>query len=242
MAPQPLPQEHLERSFHDLEGIIDTMNCGLIIRHLDRTIAFANQRALDWLGYAEEELVGQSLLAILPPEIHELALGEMKATEEGDVRGRLTVIMRKDSTTFPALLLPQRILSPEGEPVGTSAVLIELGTIQTAKQAGYSSENHIRERLDRIAMEIQSISLSAAIPSGEPLPLEHPDLEGLTPREREVLQLLVSGERVPAIAQSLFISQHTVRNHLKSIYRKVDVNTQSELIQRIRALGQSGSE
>ena len=74
------------------------------------------------------------------------------------------------------------------------------------------------------------------------LPLEHPALAGLTPREREVLQLLVSGERVPAIAQHLFISQHTVRNHLKSIYRKVDVGTQSELIHRVRALGRSGSD
>ena len=75
MAPQPLPHEHLERSFHDLEGIIDTMNCGVIVRYLDRTIAFANQRVLDWLGYSEQELLGQSLLTILPPEIHELALG-----------------------------------------------------------------------------------------------------------------------------------------------------------------------
>ena len=47
----------------------------------------------------------------------------------------------------------------------------------------------------------------------------------------------VAGKRVPAISKSLHISPHTVRNHLKSIYRQIGVGSQSELIEHVRVLG-----
>jgi DNA-binding CsgD family transcriptional regulator len=58
--------------------------------------------------------------------------------------------------------------------------------------------------------------------------------EELTLREREVLASVVNGWRVSQIAPKLFISVHTVRNHLKSIYRKLDIHSQRELIERAR--------
>jgi DNA-binding CsgD family transcriptional regulator len=63
------------------------------------------------------------------------------------------------------------------------------------------------------------------------------ELADLSVREREVVALLMAGERAPAIAKQLHISPHTVRNHLKSVFRKLGVGSQSELIQRIRTLG-----
>ncbi len=55
-------------------------------------------------------------------------------------------------------------------------------------------------------------------------------------REREVLELLVGGDRVVAIAEQLFISDHTVRNHLKSMFRKTGTSSQAELIKFVRTL------
>ena len=222
--------------------MIATINCGLVVRDLDRKIAFANRKMLELLGYAEHELVGSPLEILIPPEVRELALGEMKATEQGDIRARLLVIQRKDSTTFPAVMIPQRLFSEDGQLIGTCAVVVDLGAIQTAKQAGYQAEDRVRARLDRIAIELQSIGLAAGIRMGEAVSLDHPDLDELTPREKEILQLLVAGERVPSIAKQLFISQHTVRNHLKSMYRKVEVGTQSELIHRVRSLSDPRSK
>jgi hypothetical protein len=43
-------------------------------------------------------------------------------------------------------------------------------------------------------------------------------------------------QSVPAIATEFHISQQTVRNHLKSIYRQLSVGNQSELIEHIRNL------
>lgn len=58
-------------------------------------------------------------------------------------------------------------------------------------------------------------------------------LKQLTPREQEILQHLYAHHRVSAIAQMLYISPHTVRNHLKSIYRKLRVKSQVELMMQI---------
>lgn len=55
-------------------------------------------------------------------------------------------------------------------------------------------------------------------------------LDGLTDREVEVLRLLAGGQANRAIAARLFISEHTVRNHLARIYRKLDVTTRREAV------------
>jgi DNA-binding CsgD family transcriptional regulator len=40
---------------------------------------------------------------------------------------------------------------------------------------------------------------------------------------------------VGAIAERLKVSEHTVRNHLKAVYRKLDVHSQVELLSRWRS-------
>lgn len=53
---------------------------------------------------------------------------------------------------------------------------------------------------------------------------------GLSKRETEVLVLLAKGRNVPSISEKLFISQNTVRSHVKRIYWTLDVHSQQELI------------
>jgi two-component system nitrate/nitrite response regulator NarL len=64
---------------------------------------------------------------------------------------------------------------------------------------------------------------------------DHPDVAVLSGREREILSELVTELRVPAIAKKLFICPHTVRKHLESMYRKLEVPDQASLIERIRS-------
>jgi DNA-binding CsgD family transcriptional regulator len=58
----------------------------------------------------------------------------------------------------------------------------------------------------------------------------------LTPRQREILALLVDGERAKHIAARLTISETTVRNHIRAILRALDVNSQLEAVARARTL------
>ncbi|CAN5655420.1 hypothetical protein BH10ACT10_BH10ACT10_01160 [soil metagenome] len=61
-----------------------------------------------------------------------------------------------------------------------------------------------------------------------------PGLEKLTTREFHVVNMLLQGDRVPAIARSLFLSQSTVRNHLSSVFAKLGVSSQQALITLLR--------
>jgi DNA-binding NarL/FixJ family response regulator len=52
----------------------------------------------------------------------------------------------------------------------------------------------------------------------------------LTSREREVLNLLARGMSNAAIAEELFITNKTVKNHLSRIYEKIGVHSRAEAI------------
>lgn len=53
------------------------------------------------------------------------------------------------------------------------------------------------------------------------------ELNALTDREREVLDLLAQGLTNKEIAEKLFITTNTVKRHLKAIFEKLDVHTRS---------------
>lgn len=55
-------------------------------------------------------------------------------------------------------------------------------------------------------------------------------LSRLTPREREVLDLMVAGMDRAAVAQRLFLSINTVRTHTKNILSKLDVHSSLEAV------------
>jgi DNA-binding NarL/FixJ family response regulator len=56
--------------------------------------------------------------------------------------------------------------------------------------------------------------------------------EPLTAREEEVLRAMVQGHIKKEIADLLDISQHTVDMHLRSVYRKLHVRTQTEAVSK----------
>ena len=55
-------------------------------------------------------------------------------------------------------------------------------------------------------------------------------LDPLTVREQEVLQLILSGKSNREIAGALFISESTVKTHVRNIFSKYDVGSRAELI------------
>jgi len=58
------------------------------------------------------------------------------------------------------------------------------------------------------------------------------DIEPLTCREEDVLRQLVKGHIKKEIADQLNISQHTVDMHLRSVYRKLHVRSQTEAVSK----------
>ncbi len=94
-------------------------------------------------------------------------------------------------------------------------------------------ERDLEETLSRISDELAKagVVMEKAIGGAN---LERPELARLSPRERDVLEQLLDGHRVSSISQRLEVSEHTVRNHLKSMFRKLGVHSQAELVGLVR--------
>ena len=70
----------------------------------------------------------------------------------------------------------------------------------------------------------------AALPAaGGGRPSFDPELDQLTPREREVLRLIARGYTYREIARELFISVKTVESHVSSVLRKLQLSTRHQL-------------
>ncbi|MEO5841343.1 MAG: response regulator transcription factor [Acidimicrobiales bacterium] len=59
----------------------------------------------------------------------------------------------------------------------------------------------------------------------------------VTKREEEVLQLIADGCSTPEVAEKLYISQKTVKNHLASIYQKLDARDRTQAVLQAVRMG-----
>jgi DNA-binding NarL/FixJ family response regulator len=56
-----------------------------------------------------------------------------------------------------------------------------------------------------------------------------PDELGLTPRELEIIGYIACGENNKEIAEKLFISEKTVKNHVSNILRKMNLEDRTQV-------------
>jgi DNA-binding NarL/FixJ family response regulator len=68
-------------------------------------------------------------------------------------------------------------------------------------------------------------------------PAQEPAFPTLTPREREVLDLIAAGLSNPAIAHRLAVSPSTVGNHVTNIFGKIQVASRAEAIVKAKNAG-----
>lgn len=100
---------------------------------------------------------------------------------------------------------------------------------------------------DEIAMAIDAVALGeTALSPGLAASMlaevrrqgEHPTPERvITSREEEVLQLIADGCSTPEVAEQLYISQKTVKNHLASIYQKLDARDRTQAVLQAVRMG-----
>lgn len=107
-----------------------------------------------------------------------------------------------------------------------SAQLLSTIRVALANHQALAAERH---RSRQASAELRDISERL-----DPMQIVSAELDRLSNRERDVVRLLAMGYRPKVIASRLRISYHTVKNHLKSTFKKLEVSSQAELIAMLR--------
>jgi len=91
-------------------------------------------------------------------------------------------------------------------------------------------------RNEEFGVSVMAILREVAGPSDQRVD-EFAALHQLSPREMDVLRLLVLGHDTAGLADRLGISPHTVRDHLKNVFRKTSTRSRSELLSALAGAG-----
>ncbi len=135
---------------------------------------------------------------------------------------------------FPVLGQAVKVTLYDDFPL-TLAVLVTIASAGLMYCA-FALRNHRGNEVSMPLSEMQSLAAYAS-DQDDPVILgrtfiaaELAKEHGLTEREREILDMLITGRDVPAIAEKLLISKNTVRTHVKRIYQKMNVNSKQEIL------------
>jgi DNA-binding NarL/FixJ family response regulator len=104
---------------------------------------------------------------------------------------------------------------------------------QAARTAGASGFVSKDWSADEVAMAVRMVGKGMTVFGRQE---EAPTLP-LSERERQVLTLIASGATNREIAERLYLSPHTVKEHASSLYRKLGVKNRAEAARRAERLG-----
>jgi DNA-binding CsgD family transcriptional regulator/PAS domain-containing protein len=221
----------------DLDALLDALDVAVLLVANDRTIVLVNKEAELLFELPAAQLVGTRVnpgrfTASLAGRTLKLADGGLirMAVSTGRQTPQVKLIMhRPDGTQIDLRVWARPVFRRiQDSRIGVAVFLKRFTQLE--------SERGTRARLAALEMAFARL---APLIGGDPtiMQVAPSDLAQLTDRERQVLTLLAAGLRVANVAEELYVSEHTVRNHLKGIFRKLGVSNQAELIRRLRTTG-----
>ena len=140
------------------------------------------------------------------------------------------------------------ILTAASEVTGPVTAAIRAGAHgYLSKEAGRHEYVHAIRQVARGETYLPAELTRQLLDDWEPGPQDAPPPESLTDREVEILRWVARGRATQQIADALFISEVTVRTHLKNIYEKLGLTNRVELAlyalqEGLSSLKESGRE
>jgi len=204
-------------------------------------VAVEVQRTLLRAGYAADEIVTTAAKVIpafqrVRPDLVLLDIDLGTDVDGVEIAGRIrslspaAIVFLSAHCDPPTLRRAMRssphgfVVKPFTEAQLLTAVQMALHQPVSGHEFGAAAQNTL-QRIATLLSETGHMPATAAAGGRRP-----EIAAALSSREREILDSLLSHQRVPGIARTLGISEHTVRNHLKSIYAKLGVHSQEELL------------
>ena len=181
-----------------------------------------------------------------------MVLGAQPDVEVVGVTGTVAEVRALATSLRPDVVLMDYAL-PDGDGVAATAAIkaarpevkvvmltsfVDVEVLVAGIEAGCSGFVTKHKAADELTTAVPLAAQGEALVSPDMLarllPRLRPSYHGvgsdLTPREREVLDLLAQGESKEAIARRLFLSANTVRNHIQNVLGKLGAHSRLEAV------------
>lgn len=210
---------------HDVPPVVGSAGADLLIDRISRDI-----EAL--VGRNAASLLGESLLTLVASgSAGRLLWGLAQATSHGKGAPLRLELLRAGGGSVRVQLLIVPLHPPASCAFSILRDVAEGGADGTGP----------RDLLVQLTTGIDALGTARQL-AGLSVSNRHA-LSLLSARELDVVTRLLAGDRVPTIAQALFLSPSTVRNQLSSVFSKTGVHSQQELLDLLRDPdAQSGTE
>ena len=159
----------------------------------------------------------------------------LEETEPGTIRERVEWgVLRGLAAQAPDLARAHGYLRTAlalASPHGYLATILEQGSGITALLRSLPADSGLKPYVDELSVCAEVVAASSKGAAG------HPPGGLLSGRELDVLRLLASRLTTTEIAGALFVSPNTLKSHMKSIYRKLDVSSRADAVREGQARG-----
>ena len=201
-----------------LRAVVDAALEGVWVTDAVGRTVLVNAQMAHLIGVGRFELDGRSVLDFFDPPVVDLIRDRLRRRKAGVSEQYELSFLRRDGQWRHLRVSAAPRWDLDGRYLGAIAMCTDL-----------TDERRLTALLDA-ELDHAGLSLTDRSHVWPAAPV----VESLSPREIEVVRLLVQGDRVPGIARQRGVSKSTVRNQLSSVYRKLGVGSQQELITLLR--------
>jgi DNA-binding NarL/FixJ family response regulator/class 3 adenylate cyclase len=228
--------DDLPRDFPQLRNTVSQLGAGIRVVIAEDTVLL-REGIVRLLGEAGFEVAGQSgnaedLLRHVAMHKPDVAIVDIRMPPTHTNEGlRAAHEIRERFPDTGVLVLSQYVES------GYALDLLS----ESAEGVGYLLKDRVSD-LEEFATSVRRVAEGGSALDPEVVAhlvgrrREHDPLAELTPREREVLELMAEGRSNPAIADRLFVTLRAVEKHVTSIFTKLDLPASSDDHRRVLAV------
>ncbi|UUL83274.1 helix-turn-helix transcriptional regulator [Sphingomonas qomolangmaensis] len=221
LEPRRRAEQALAASEHHLRSVFEMAPVAMVVTaDCDHRIASVNAAFRALTGHDARQAIGQTADDLQLWEDPQLGQSlERQLVELGAVRDAEAILRSRTGAPIDCLISAETI-SVEGAP----CVLWVCQDVTSRKQ----SERELADAIDAVMKDANWLSHSIL---DKLATLRRPEApappSNLSPREREILELICDDLDDNAIAVQLGLSRNTVRNHVARLYAKIGVNRRS---------------
>jgi PAS domain S-box-containing protein len=225
--------QELTRQNNLIEAALNTLKDVFYILDADLRLIRWNRQLQVTSGLEDERILGRKLTAFVQQEDHEA----LDAWLETVIRtgSATTELHFRDRDEFqPYEFTAAVLLDADGSFTGLCGIGYN---ISSRRQTEYQLKEAIRAVIDDATWFAQSVMEKMDQVSGHAGSASAALAAELTPREREVLELIARGSSNNQIAEELGLSNPTVRNYVARLYEKLGVNSRAQAVVWARERG-----